>query len=187
MDGTLGEMKPTDQPQLFDYGIHNEGSDIRAHVGMIVQRAYVFPTSKGVAAIKRHISNGNGKVYAKQPNVNFYTASGFPVPWNEIEGIKRVQFPIAWVMEYRETMTLTEKGNLAVSVIEKLLKDGRFPLWIDPIYCEGKDIQISGTDIVVKGTWKIQVKCDARCGEKELGGTGNIFLQVAERNPFKYV
>ncbi len=30
-----------------------------------------------------------------------------------------------------------------------------------------------------------QVKCDFDGGRKELGGTGNLFLQVKEANPFK--
>lgn len=47
-----------------------------------------------------------------------------------------------------------------------------------------KSVQIAGTDIVVCCKKRIQVKCDSRCGERPLG-TGNLFLQRAERNPLR--
>lgn len=52
----------------------------------------------------------------------------------------------------------------------------------------GKVIDIKGTDIyvtTVSGKVKIQVKCDFIGGEIEYGGSGYLYLQTAERNPFK--
>ncbi len=49
-------------------------------------------------------------------------------------------------------------------------------------------MQIRGVDIVVRGQWRIQVKCDYDAGRgKDGSGTGNLFLQVAERNPLKRI
>jgi hypothetical protein len=51
-------------------------------------------------------------------------------------------------------------------------------------------VQIDGDDIVVltgANRVHIQVKCDYPGGDKALGGTGNLYLQVAERNPLKKV
>jgi hypothetical protein len=44
-------------------------------------------------------------------------------------------------------------------------------------------MQFEGLDIVVATRVRIQVKLDFRGGERELGGTGNLFLQTAECNP----
>ena len=51
------------------------------------------------------------------------------------------------------------------------------------------DVQLLGGDVIIKPNAirkdeiVIQVKCDYDGGERELGGTGNLFLQVAESNP----
>jgi len=49
---------------------------------------------------------------------------------------------------------------------------------------EEKDMQISGWDITVKLNFRIQIKCDWKCGLGD-GCTGNLFIQIAERNPNK--
>ncbi len=40
-------------PELFEYGIHTEASDIRAHVSVVNRRIDVFPTKAGVDAVER--------------------------------------------------------------------------------------------------------------------------------------
>ncbi len=45
-------VMPPQQPRLdadlFEYGIHTEGSDVRAHVSVLNKTIYVFPTRNGV-------------------------------------------------------------------------------------------------------------------------------------------
>ena len=41
-------------PDLFEYGIHTEDSDVRAHVSVVDKSVYVFPTSNGVRAIEQN-------------------------------------------------------------------------------------------------------------------------------------
>jgi len=57
-------------------------------------------------------------------------------------------------------------------------------MWINAKESEQKDVQLRGTDILVACNKRIQVKCDYRSGKKP-NGTGNLFLQKSERNPFK--
>ena len=45
------------------------------------------------------------------------------------------------------------------------------------------DMQLNGSDLEIMHAKSIQVKCDWNAGHKELGGTGNLFLQVEECNP----
>jgi hypothetical protein len=49
-----------------------------------------------------------------------------------------------------------------------------------------KSMQIDGSDIVVSNRVHIQVKCDFDAGQKLLGGTGNLFIQESECNPFRF-
>lgn len=76
-------------------------------------------------------------------------------------------------------------GDYAVGIVEKLMKIGHFPFWIQPIFCSDVDLQRSGFDIYVKGKWKVEVKGDYACGEKSYGGTGNLFFQTHELNPLR--
>ena len=41
------------------------------------------------------------------------------------------------------------------------------------------------TDLLVTASLRIQVKCDYRGGPRELGGSGNLFLQTHECNPLR--
>lgn len=171
--------------ELKAYGIAEEESDIRAHVGIQTKTVYAFPTIEGVRVIQNASMTGWRIRPATQPGVDFATALGYVGPWNSIQRIRRIRYPLLWVMDYCDKLSTSDKGMIAVRIIQKLLRIGRFPLWTESEVCRDKDIDISGTDITVKGKWRIQVKCDARCGEKELGGTGNIYLQTHECNPFK--
>jgi hypothetical protein len=76
------------------------------------------------------------------------------------------------------------KGQKAVYVVHEMLKRGLIPIKQNIETITEQDMQISGTDIIVHSNIRIQVKCDWKAGTKELGGTGNLFIQTAECNPF---
>ena len=59
------------QPELVDYGIHNEASNIRAHVGVLAKTLFVFPT---VCAVR--VMTQFEKKPARQPGVVGITAMG---------------------------------------------------------------------------------------------------------------
>ena len=72
----------------------------------------------------------------------------------------------------------SEKGRAAEGVVLDMLElMGRKPLEITD-----RDQQLSGIDIVVSDV-SYQVKCDWNGGDKELGGTGNLYIELNECNP----
>ena len=88
-------------PKLHDYGIQNEQSDIRAHVGVRARTVYVFRTEEAkrlVASMRKD----EGR-FASQPGVVGPTAFGFAVPVSEqcldertIDGVTTTQPKRPW-------------------------------------------------------------------------------------------
>ena len=164
--------------ELFEYGIHTERSDVRAHVSGTNKCVYVFPTKNGVEAIKRHSPPLRS---AGQPGVMGRTAEGWLVKPEWIDDMRVLRFHSWPDWEcYSETMSTSEKGKLAVRCVVEAMRLGRFPFWLDASEDERENVQISGTDILVFCRKRVQVKCDWRAGT-----TGNLFLQRAERNPLR--
>ena len=155
---------------------------MRAHVSVVNRTIYVFQTHLGIEAIER--TNPTLRT-ATQPGVNGPTAEGWLVDVNAIKDLRRLKFA-SWERwdEYRERASTSEKGALAVECVRTAMKRGRFPFWLDATEDDRENVQIKGTDILIFCRKRVQVKCDYRCGDKPLG-TGNLFLQKAERNPFK--
>ena len=175
------------QPNLHEYGIHTENSDTRAHVSVINQEIYVYKTKNGLDAIDKY--NPPIKT-ATQPGAINSTASGWVIPWGLIENIKFIKNPnFNWNLFHSENdMTTSEKGNIAAKCVLQYISDGRFPFWINADESNDKNIQIAGTDVIISIKTNIQIKCDWKCGRsiKSGGkGTGNLFLQKSECNPFK--
>ena len=173
---------------LYNFGIQNEASDVRAHVCPLVQKIYVFPTEEG----RKTLHRGQWKKRtAYQPGVNGATALGYLVPPFAIPRCIALEVRVCtWdAIGFDENDDTTDKGNKAVRLVRAMILNGLFPLpWkvnnLDVV--EEKSVQIDGDDIIVtigSFTTHIQVKCDYRGGDKSLGGTGNLFLQIAERNP----
>lgn len=183
MAGTNGERKRSMEPELFDYGIQTEDSDIRAHVSVTNRAIYVFQTSEGLLAVERHQPPERP---AYQDGVRGATAIGWLVRPDWISGLRKVpcdNWP-GWHRFLKPGLSTSDKGALAVECVTSALRSGAFPLWIEAEESGDKSVQIAGTDIVVCCKKRIQVKCDSRCGERPLG-TGNLFLQRAERNPLR--
>jgi len=169
-------------PALFDYGIHTEDSDIRAHVSVVNKTVYVFPTRNGIDAIIEH----NPQLRpAFQPGCEYITAEGWLIKPEWIKDIRELKF-LSWPewTRFSQELSTSEKGCLAVKCVVSLIQKGRFPFWIEAQESVSKNIQILGTDIIVACKKKIQVKCDYRAGQKP-NGSGNLFLQKSEINPFK--
>ena len=179
---TDGKCMATPFPDLFEYGIHTEGSDIRAHVSVVNRIVYVFQTFRGIEAIEKY----NPELRkAGQNGVQYPTAEGWLAKPEWIEDLRRLKF-FSWAHwpELNENQSTSKKGVLAVRCVVDAIRSGRFPFWLDTSEDDRKNIQIKGTDIVVFCRKKIQVKCDYRSGDIP-NGTGNLFLQKAERSPLK--
>lgn len=173
--------------ELFDYGIQNENSDIRAHVGIYSRKVFVFRTKEGIRAINEFKPETRP---AFQKGVEGKTAEGYPVKIKWIHDIRTISIPTWPQFEFwDDSWSTSKRGQFAVDIICCLMQRGRFPLWIDVSEDDRQSIQLSGTDIVIFAKKRIQVKCDARAGDPsdDPRCTGNLFLQCAERNPLKRV
>jgi len=175
---------------LVDFGIQNENSDQRAHVCPVVKRVYVYPTVEALKLIK---NCAYPKRNAYQPGCKQQTAEGFLVPAKHIPkciGLE-VRNSVWAYIDLKEDQDTTLKGQKAVCLITGMIKKGLYPIPALAEEVKARDLQIDGQDIILK--WSrdeqdahiIQVKCDFKGGPKNLGGTGNLFLQTAERNPKK--
>jgi len=144
------------------------------------QCVYVFPTKRGVGAIdpERHR-------LAPAYTGNIKTAEGYLVPPKDIPLCRDISLPprVMKDVDFRSTDTVSEKGRKAVRVVQWLLRTGQFPLWAEPGIIEDYEMQVSGFDILVRMSTRIQVKCDWFAGDGP-GCTGNLYLQVRECNPF---
>ena len=174
-----------DPTPLFDYGIKTENSDIRCHVAPGTRCIFVFRTQ---AALGLPLSRYQLRD-AFQTGVNGRTAQGYVVPWRDVPDIRRVRWvKVPWWERFNQKQTTSEKGKHAVWVVSELLQQGRIPLWVlSPYESEQTELQIKGTDLLLWARWRIQVKCDWLAGDVEDGGSGNLFLQVAERNPLRRI
>ena len=170
----------SNQLPLFEYGIQTEQSDIRAHVSVVNRTIYVFRTVMALRAMKDHPQQLKT---ATQQGVLGPTANGMPMPIENIPDLRRIKYP-KWPHwdQFRENLSTSEKGSLAVKCVLDCMRWGFFPFWVNASEDDRENVQLKGTDILVFCRKKVQVKCDYCCGDKPLG-TGNIYLQTAERNP----
>jgi hypothetical protein len=168
---------------LHEHGIQNENSAIRAHVGVISKRVYVFKTENARRAIDACKFE---KRLAFQPGYSKPTADGWIAPIEAIEDIREINCA-GWPLfeGFVPTLPTNEKGAKAVDIVLGLIERGLFPFWIKSSETKDKDIQIKGTDIIVDNKTSIQVKCDYKAGPKDINGcSGNLYLQSHEINPF---
>lgn len=174
-----GEMK------LTEYGIQTEESDYRVHVCIVVGLAYLFPTKSGRDAVE----SGNYRcVPAKQPGVNGATAMGYLVPptFVSLPGLAEIEIPQDLLTKAKQYLSelsgpawTRAKGRVAERIGQEMQKRGMFAPFLlgNPVSLED---QLRGID--ARGP-ALQYKCDYGGGPKHLGGSGYLYLQVAERNP----
>lgn len=173
------------QPALIEHGIQTERADIRCHVAPGTRLIFVFRTAPLLALDLTKYPEG----WAGQPGVEYRTAKGYKVPIGDIPDLRTIRTrKTPWWEAFDEAQLPQEKGRLAVSIATRLLRAGLFPLWHG--YAQDSqrlEVQKNGTDILLYGMWRIQVKCDFWAGPKGAygRGTGNLFLQTAELNPLK--
>jgi hypothetical protein len=170
---------------LVEHGIQNEGSDLRAHVCFGSKVLYVYDTVDGLEAIEK-CPYPPRLVYRDINGRRVCTAKGYVIPIGSIRNIRCIHVP-TWVWERYDPKnggSPSSKGRAAAEFVQWTMENGFFPIpfvLTEATYVE----QLEGIDIVIKGESRVQVKCDYRGGHKGRGGTGNLFLQIAECNPLK--
>lgn len=168
---------------LVPYGIQNERSHVRAHVCPVTRTLYAYRTADGQATIA-------GGSYHKRSvtTQEIVTAEGFLIPPEDIPDCGCVDIS-TWLRSIHilETDDVSTKGDKALRLTIAVLRAGKFPLILYDVSesVENRQLQQEGADIIVTVSARIQVKCDYRGGERVRGGTGFLFLQVAECNPYR--
>lgn len=179
--------KPNGNMNWVNYGIKNEDSHYRIHVAYKVQHVYLYPTPSGRKEVEKAEKVGIAKVRASQLGFEGDTGEGFLIPWSQIDRCVEILIPLEIHRRYpiHEYMLTTNKGLMATQIACELLENGWLPLpvVIDPT--DDKAIQVAGTDILVNSNLKLQVKCDYKGGNVNFKGSGFLFLQTAELNPYK--
>jgi len=178
-------MSVQSQGNLVQYGIYQEQSDYRCHVCFGEGFIYLYPTQSGIDACD---SGHFRKKPAYQPDEDDPTAEGYLVPPGEITHC--ISAPIqpnilrqALAM-IPDRCSTTRKGEVATKLVRHMLRHGKLAIPFQSLEVTDRKIQIDGTDLIINCSIRIQVKCDWRGGDHSDTSTGNLFLQVAERNPF---
>ena len=153
--------------------------DYRIHVCFGEGMAYYYKTMEAIQVIR----DGDYRlVDGYESGVNYATSKGYLVPPADIGGCKHVQIPGEWLrnLNCQENDSPEDKGSKAVRVAHGLIREGK--LFLTPVRCQvtSKQEDLDGTDLRVYS--RVQVKCDWPGG---VGGTGYLFIQVAECNPLK--
>jgi len=167
--------------KLIESGIRTERSHIRAHVCPRIRRVYVFKTSLGIQAI----DSGSYPLKAVRTG-EIVTAMGYLVP-PHVLGCSVIDIPedVFYEADFDWKDNTSEKGRKATFVIKRLIEQGLFPMRFTVQEINERMMQISGIDVTMQDNMKIQVKMDYNGGDKRLGGTGNLYLQTAECNPYR--
>ncbi|MHA2377488.1 MAG: hypothetical protein ACXAB9_15140 [Candidatus Thorarchaeota archaeon] len=166
---------------LVRYGIQDYSCDLMIHVAVEARKVYMYPTESGKIAID------SGKYRTAPAFINgIQTARGYLVPPGKIEGCKWFDIPDDLLNKYRfeYSASTSIKGNKAEQLVKEMIEKGLLPLIVDVKEVEDYEQQLKGNDLEVICASSYQVKCDWKAGHKVFGGTGNLFLQVEECNPF---
>jgi hypothetical protein len=178
--------------KLINYGIHTEQCDLRAHVCVLARAVYIFRPQAALAAVNVR-ALGNQAGHKQVHTGDLVTATGYTIPLEEIEGIIPVHLPTGWLshdpratafITIHPQMSTTIKGQKAEKIVRALVLHNMFPMAYRTLQqMSDSQNQLSGIDLTVTGP-KIQVKCDFAGGEQSRGGTGNLFIQLTECNPY---
>jgi hypothetical protein len=166
---------------LVPYGIHTEASDLRIHVCVAAARMYVFRTASARRAIATNTFPTRPAFTGSQQ-----TASGYLVPPSSIDGCLSVAVPqiILDRVSFKKTDSTSAKGKKAAQLVELIARHFGLPMPVDVREVTNHAQQIAGVDMIATlPAQRIQIKCDWDGGNKEHGGSGNLFLQFEEINP----
>lgn len=176
-----------DAPLLTNYGIQTEQSDLRAHVCVQARRVYVYRTRHGLSAVQ---SGAHRCVEARTTMPDgrqVVTARGYLVPPDQIAGCTSTPIPTDLLSQYAidGKASAAAKGQRARLIVQAMLLRGLIPLPAASFVATDLQEQINGIDLHITASLQMQVKCDFSGGTRAAGGSGSLFLQVAEANPNK--
>ncbi len=149
---------------------------------------YVFPTQELVKAIDRN----KGKLQRRSISRNsddIVTAAGFLVPPAIIRRVRAHKIDKSIPRPHRREPN-SVKARAAEALASKMIQEGT--IYIASIsdnptveFVEDKREQSRGVDFIVDSEVVVQVKCDYSGGHKSMGGTGSLFVEDFECNPYQ--
>ena len=168
---------------LVNYGIFNEQVDLRIHVCVLAGKAYTYMPKYGIEAI----CSGKYATRTAAPAHARYevTANGYIVPPAQITYCHEYDVGLLIDLEkFNRTDSPTIKGQKALNVVCNMVRLGMICPPSQPEIVTDREMQIAGVDIIIPPCFRAQVKCDYNGGASDKPGvTGNLYLQIAERNP----
>lgn len=173
-------------PKMVEYGIQTEASDYRLHVCFCTGLLYLFPRFSALEMIE---SDLYPKAFARQPGVDYATGQGYLLPCDPLvfPDLVEIEIPtdIMQEVDCRLEDSLVVRGQKAERVVRMMFERKLVQTHLDlNLGSTNQKAQIEGIDFITRSL-KHQVKCDFKGGPRERGGTGNLFIQTAELNPFK--
>lgn len=153
-------------------------------MSVVAEALYIFATENAL----RTIEDGNYPillVWTLVDGVWVITAEGYPVPPEDIKNCKKIRIPQELFEKFpiKKNDNPSVKGQQAVKIVKSMFKRELIPIELNVKEVEEEEMQIEGIDMIVIKDIRIQTKCDYAAGK---GGTGNLFLQIRECNPYKY-
>lgn len=156
---------------------------MRVHLSPRTGMIYTFPTELA----RKSALDGKWDAFEKSVGDmgDASTGLGYAVPTWAILGLVGTYWPALAASGKFDNKTTSEQGRLATELVEFLIQRGRLP-WLGdhPKLETRREMQIRGVDITTDQHW-VEVKYDELAGPEERGGSGNLFIQYAERNPHK--
>jgi len=171
--------------ELCKYGIFNYNATHCIHVGFKTAMLFVYDTEQMIAHI--NYKKDEFQPYQKAPafQKSIQTADGFLVPY-DLFFINAINIHSIMV-HYPDNEKLIDestKSKMSINIIKTALQNNMVNFQLKAREVTDKEKQIEGQDIIIVNNIIIQVKCDWYAGPKEKGGTGNLYVQTHECNPF---
>lgn len=169
-------------PDQYQHGTQDEKSDIRIHVCPQAHKMYVFKTADAVRAL----AENKTRKKAFQDGVTYATGDGLPINPLDIAGVRIVLVYPHDVVKFDAAWDTSRRGRFGEELVMRYLREGRIPLPFSGDIQTNPTVQKDGKDIIVQGTFRVQVKCESY-GGIGYGASGHVYLQTSELNPLRRI
>lgn len=155
--------------------------EYRIHVCPLIGKIYVFSANSVKQAVgKKAIASTDGRYVTSEGilvNPRNLNAKEYDIPWDILQVLRE--------QSKGRQATSSNKGRLAEMAVVEMLRRGLLRGFSQNAeITTDRDEQLAGIDIWA-GKTPIQVKMDYRGGDKSLGGTGNLYIEVASHNIYR--
>lgn len=174
---------------MTTHGPLTEIATWRAHCSPVTQRVFLFRNADLRTLLDARLYQGRPfqrkQIFLSLRGHRTQTAEGWLVPWRLVPGIQAFPLPPLWWHKFQIGASTSAKGARAVEVFEAAVHCGCIPPLRGQIMRAATvDEQKAGADLWCDAGY-VEVKCDWLAGDREDGGSGNLFIQEREINPLR--